>query len=312
MLTDLQQFIFTTATQLRIAITGAQRDAETNKEWGAYLKGLVRNIIDVRMKNLSRDIGADVLTVDMPYTAETGSGRGTGQNLLVTKDPSGKNSTDGEKIYCLIDEIDGTWNANCGLPFSCSTTMSFTKPTRMKPEELTLAHFYAGFIIPYFGAGMYFNEYFNIPKIAFWDGQISELHMSPVVSPGQTRVIIDLFTEEKKDSLALSIPVIGPVIYDWCDFGRLYGAGVEVTALFGYKNMTPGFSAYVAANQKTDNIAPMYSLIFGAGGNVTDWWGESVMNKKLLDRVHVVMSANEELHENLIGHLSKRPINEEK
>lgn len=302
---QLQNIVYEMGLDIRNKVIGMKRTLETNKEWGTVTKNLVKDAIDVHIGKLGRESKVDVFVLDMPYTAETGSGRGGGQNLITKRRISSESHE--EKIYCLIDEIDGTWNASCGFPFSCSTMIAFTSITAVEPEDLTLSHFTSGFIIPYFGSGMYISEFHRRPPlIRLWDGETLELKMSPVISPSQTRVIIDLFTEEKLKSLALSIPVIGPIIYDWCDFGRFYGAGVEISMLLGYKNIIPGFSAYVAASQKMDNIIPTYALILGCGGVVTDWWGDSIFEKKLLDRVHVVMSANQSLHDNLISHLSKR------
>lgn len=303
---QLREIICAMGCNIRKKILSASRQQETNKEWGSILKQFVRTSLDNYLQQFANITGINVLVVDMPYTAETGSGRGTGQNLITTREILSTESSE-RNIYCLIDEIDGTWNATCGLVFSCSTMLAFTGTTTAKPEDLTLAHFSYGFIIPYYGEGIYISELHRPPQIKLWDGLTLPLHTSPVISPSQTRVILDLFTEEKQDSLALSILVIESVIYDWCDFGRFYGAGVEISTLFGYRNMTPGFSAYVAANQKMDNIIPTYALVLGAGGIVTDWWGDPIMGKKLPDRVYVVMSANEALHKNLVQHLSARP-----
>lgn len=302
---QLNKNISQMAKELRNVVINSKREMETNLEWGSFIKGEISEIIQKNLIDFSKENGQNVRLVKMPYTAETGSGRGSGHNLIRVEDLLGED--DKNNVYCLIDELDGTWNMNCGLGFSTSTTLAFTKAISRKPEDLRLIDFHAGFIIPYFGNGIYWNELFHIPHLETWDGEMYDLHMSPIVTPKQTRVMIDLFTEERLDSLALSLDPIKSVIYNWCDFGRLYGAGVEITSLFGWKNIQPGFSAWVAANQKMDNIVPFYSLIIGAGGIVTDWWGNSIVDKKLTDRVHIVMSANQTLHDNLISHLSSRP-----
>lgn len=303
---NLKESVIAMGEDIRSRIVTAERRDETNKEWGTFLKQQVRDSLNKHMQIVAESSDVNIHVIDMPYTAETGSGRGEGKNLIVIDKTFFAPGSD-KNIYCLIDEIDGTWNATCGLAFSCSTMLAFTSITKTKPEDLTLAHFPYGFIIPYYGSGIYLSELHHPPQIALWNGTSLPLHMSPVVSPSQTRFILDLFTEEEASSLALSIPAVNPVMQEWGDLGRFYGAGLEISMLFGYRNMTPGFSAYVAAHQKMDNIVPTYALVLGAGGIVTDWWGNSIMGKKLPDRVHVIMAANEQLHENLVKYLSKRP-----
>ena len=317
------------ARDIRAGILGLIRQYETNEEWGQKMKDVVQASLSYHLTRFVEKQQTDLYILNMPYTAKTGSGRGLGQNPITAQKfvPFKENElsedailgnaidikkgeiADGEKTYCLIDIVDGTWNAACGLTFSCSTMLGFTDPSVRQPRDLTLADFKYGFIIPYQGAGLYVGK-FNYPTMLFsWDGLGLQLHMNPVRDVAKARLILDLFTEEKKDSLAQSINVIGPVIYDWCDYGRFYGAGVEIAALFGYRKIMPGFAAYVAAHQKMDNIVPTYSMVLGAGGIVTDWWGDPITTKKLNDRVHVVMSANKDLHTNLVEHLSKRPRN---
>lgn len=328
--------VFEMAKDIHTGISSLVRQYETNKEWGSRLKAVVQASLSYHFTRLIENQQTNIYLLNMPYTAETGSGRGLGSNPITSQKfvPFKENeitedgnidfiTEDGnidfideqglmgkeEKIYCLIDIVDGTWNASCGLTFSCSTMLAFTRPSVQKPTDLTLADFEYGFIIPYCGFGLYVGQLHNPTMLLSWDGLGMQLNMSPVKDVSKTRVILDLFTEEKKDSLAKSIPVIGPVIYDWCDYGRFYGAGVEIAALFGYRNLVPGFSAYVAAHQKMDNIVPSWPMILGAGGIVSDWWGDPITTKRLSDRVHIVMAANRDLHDNLVGHLSKRPRN---
>ena len=321
---EMQTIISEMGIDIRSRILSLKRHSETNKEWGQKLKAIVQYCLSCHLTRLVNRQQVPIYIVDMPYTAETGSGRGGGQNLITAQEfipgqenkisetvKIGENISDfaqdqTRKIYCLLDIIDGTWNASCGLLFSCSTALAFTAPTKRTPGNLTLADFEYGFIIPYHGDGIYMGQS-NYPTMLYsWDNLILQLNMSPVKDPAKTRFILDLFTEEHKDSLQKSIDVIGPVIYDWCDYGRFYGAGVEITALFGHYNITPGFSAFVAASEKMDNIVPAYHMILGAGGIISDWWGNPITTKKLSDRVHVIMSANADLHANLVQHLSKR------
>ena len=332
--------MFELAKDVHSGISGLIRQYESNKEWAQKLKAVVQASLSYHLTRFTESQQTGIYILNMPYTAETGSGRGHGQNpitsqqfipfrenqideiidegkygsgkedSIVSIQPSGNSNIESQKkMYCLIDIIDGTWNASCGLTFSCSTMLAFTRASTKEPANLTLADFEYGFIIPYHGSGLYIGKSNHPTMLLSWDGLGLQLHMSPVREVSKARLILDLFTEEEQDSLARSIGVIGPVIYDWCDYGRFYGAGVEITSLFGHREITPGFAAYVAAHQKMDNIVPAYSMILGAGGIVTDWWGEPITTKKLSDRVHVIMSANKDLHENLVQHLSKRPRN---
>lgn len=314
--------VFEMAKDIRSGVLGLVRQYETNKEWGQKLKAVVQASLSYHLTRLVDEQKVNLYVLNMPYTAETGSGRGRGENPVtaqrfipfrkneISEDSTvtGEQITAGkeERTYCLVDIVDGTWNASCGLTFSCSTMLAFTDLSVQKPGTLSLADFRYGFIIPYYGAGVYIGQLHHPTTLLLWDGLELQLGMSPVKDVGKSRFILDLFTEEESDSLAKSIDVIGPAIYDWCDYGRFYGAGVEIAALFGYRNLVPGFSAYVAAHQKMDNIVPSWSMVLGAGGIVTDWWGDPITTKKLSDRVHVIISANQDLHDNLVRHLSKR------
>jgi fructose-1,6-bisphosphatase/inositol monophosphatase family enzyme len=306
---DLREQMQLMGLQLQFLIGRGKRGEETNLEWGQLQKSFVRNHVDRTFRDISTAFSIPIVIVDMPYTAETGSGRGEGKNPVIVDRVFGDAQIGvTENIYCLTDDIDGTWNMSCGFPYSCSTTIALTQPTRTRPEDLTLAHFSQGFIFPYFREGMfYWDHREQPPRLLTWDeGHVLPLHMSPITTPKQTRLIVDLFTELSDEGHIESLATVQPLLHEWCDFGRFYGAGVEISMLFGYRNMQPGFSAYVAACQKMDNIAPTYGMVLGAGGFVTDWWGNSIMGKKLSDRVHVVMSANEPLHTALVQRLSKR------
>lgn len=285
----------------------SRRQDEANKELASRLKRKVEADLDELASDLAASLGRRIVLLDTEYTAEIGSGRGAGKNLLkIKRSIEGPNRRG--TIYGFVDVIDGTWNASCGLPFSCSTTISFTDPMDGKrPDDLSIGDFRYGFIIPYFGHGIYIGVRDMRPTIKLWnEDRHTALFMSRIEDQRRARVIIDLFTELSQEALSESIKAVVPVIYEWCDFGRFYGAGFEVASLFGYYNIDPGFSAYIAASQKSDNVVPMYHLVLGAGGIVTDWWNQAISNKKLTDRIYVIMSANAILHKNLVQHLSKR------
>jgi hypothetical protein len=121
----------------------------------------------------------------------------------------------------------------------------------------------------------------------------------------QTRFFLDLFTAQSYETLAIAIDAVKPLIYDWADIGRFYGAGIELMALLGGPGTTPGFGGYVAANQKADNLIPTTMLLEGAGVLVTTWWGERIDGMRLMDRAYVAIAANKALHEHMVRHLSK-------
>ena len=324
----LPTIMFAMAKDLHSGILGLKRHDETNKEWGETLKARVQTALNTHVTKLVEEQSLNLYLLDMPYIAGKGSGRGGGQDVITAQKfiPYGENpisedalvtdariierltvSETEKRTYCLIDIIDGTWNASCGLLFSCSTMLAFTPSLMKQPGDLTLADFHSGFILPYHGPGLYVGQFQTPTLLLSWDGGSQQLQMSPVTDVSKARVILDLFTEENKDALAQAILSIGPVMYDWCDYGRFYGAGAEIAALFGYRNLVPGFAAYVAASQKMDNIVPTYAVVVGAGGIVTDWWGDPIKTKKLSESVHIIMAANKTLHAHLVQHLSKHP-----
>lgn len=298
----IDEFAISLGHSLHTTIPTLQRGEEINQEWSTVLHAHAELILQDHLLQLAHAHGIRLGLIDMPYSAVTGSGRGKGRNSVHCEFIGGGK----EKIYCFTDVIDGTWNAISGLLFSCSTMIAFTNISQKDPNELTLRDFQSGVVIPYCGRGIYIGEIGQATTLIAWDGEISPLRLSQEHDPTRARFILDLFTEEEQSSLEESIKVIGPPLAEWADFGRFYGAGVEVTCMLGVKNQTPSFAAHVSAHQKMDNIVPTYPLVVGAGGIVTDWWGESILDKKLTDRVHVIMAANATFHQNLVTHFSKR------
>ena len=293
---------------------GLQRKQLNNQQWADALKDCcLRGIRGALTQVLNPDIAINFITV--PYHARiVGKDKGIGSNELMVDRWSPQPAP--KTLSILADVVDGSWNAACGVPWSASTMLAFTDIVAdpIAPEDLCLKDFKCGLIIPLIDAGMpseaelgfYYGVEGHPAKFRYWNSSEEDaLAPTDMTAVRQTRLFLDLFTTETYESLALSIAAVGPLIYDWADFARFYGAGMELMSLVGRPGITPGFGGYVAANQKTDNLVSTKLILEGAGLIVTNWWNEPIDNINLLDRTYAAIAANTPLHDNLIAHLSK-------
>lgn len=310
---ELRLIAIAIGNHVHTAKFGLKREQMSNRQWSDILKD--RCLLGIRnalSKVLNPDIAINFITT--PYNTPV-VGKGKGVNELVVNKWGAMANVAGN-ISVLADVIDGSWNAACGVPWSASTMLAMTDiaATPHDPEALTLADFKCGLIIPLIDSsmppnselGFYYGMAGQSPKFRHWNkSEEDELYPTGMTDVRQTRLFLDLFTTQTYESLALSIAAVGPLIYDWADIGRFYGAGMELMALLGRPGVTPGFGGYVAANQKSDNLIPTKLILQGAGLFVTDWWGESIDKIKIMDRTYVAIAANEQLHDHLLKHLSK-------
>lgn len=286
--------------EVGVRMSALKRSNETNPQWSAILKkdclAAIKSGVDLLIGN-----GVSVDLVDTPYNASV-VGKGIGINEMKVES---FNCDSSARIICLMDIVDGTWNACAGIPFSTSTMLAFTDTSRIiAPQEAIIDDFIVGLIIPIMGDGFYLGIRGYPSKFICWGGQEEELHLTKNTDPLQVRCFIDLFTTQTYSSLEKSIQAVIPIIRKWADFGRFYGAGVELMSLLGRNNIEPAFGGYVAANQKVDNIVSTSIILEGAGVKVSDWQGRPLGHHKLLDRVYVVFGANISLYQDLIEVLS--------
>lgn len=272
---------------------------EDNKKYGNLLK---KNCTEAILAS-AKKYNLFFRFIDMPYNSEV-VGKGLGVNVLEDLESTG----DGLGGYCLVDVVDGTWAAVSGCPSSGTTTLAVSLSIEKKKEDLTLADFEYAAIFPHEGDGWYLGRTCS-PTLHVGSGrERAVLGLSQQKNPKEIRFILDLFTTQTYSQLERSIDAVKPIMLEWADFVRLYGAGIEITTMFSRDAMEPSVGAYVSANQKMDNVIPLSILVEGAGGIVTDWWGNSIADKKLEDRVFVVMSANKALHENILNHFKNVPV----
>ena len=272
---------------------------EDNKKYGSLLK---KNCIEAILAS-ARKYNLFFRFIDMPYNSEI-VGKGLGVNVLEDLESIG----DGLGGYCLVDVVDGTWAAVSGCPFSGTTTLAVSLSIEKKKGDLTLADFEYAAVIPHEGDGWYLGRTYSPTLYIKSDRGRTVLGLSPQKNPKEIRFVLDLFTTQTYSQLEKSIDAVKPIMLEWADFVRLYGAGIEITTMFSRDAMEPSVGAYISANQKMDNVIPLSILVEGAGGIVTDWWGNSIADKKLEDRVFVAMSANETLHENILNHFKNVPV----
>jgi len=288
------------------------RNGADNQRWIQELKE--RCLLGIR-GGLESHLEPDVAVrfVESPYNTKT-VGKGAGKNEMSCRVWGRADAT--RTISVLADIVDGSWNSACGLPWSSSTMLAFTEIERNQKhaDELVLSDFKCGLIVPIVGnisspkemAGFYYGAAGEPPHYRLADSPIEyPLHPSNAEDVRQTRLLLDLFTTQTYESLAISIDAVKPLIYDWADIGRFYGAGIELMSLLGTPGTMPGFGGYVAANQKADNLIPTKMLLEGAGVIVTNWWGEPIDQMKIMDRMYVAIAATNPLHKHLMQHLSK-------
>jgi fructose-1,6-bisphosphatase/inositol monophosphatase family enzyme len=291
---------------------GLSRDGMENPRWKELLKDrCLQGIRSGLEANLDPDVA--IQFVETPYNTKK-SGRGQGKNEMSVQ--LWQRARPARAITVLADIVDGSWNAACGAPWSASTMVALTDlgVRAKRPEELVLADFKCGLIVPMVGAtasprqaaGFYYGSAGEPPRFREVESGIEHpLHTTDVQNVQHTRCFLDLFTAETYDALAISIDAVKPLMYDWGDIARFYGAGIELMSLLGMPGTTPGFGGYVAANQKADNLIPTTLMLEGAGVIVTSWWGERIDRMKIMERMYVAIGANPPLHEHLVRHLSK-------
>jgi hypothetical protein len=309
---DLKRLAIVLGDSIHSSKQDLTRNSADNQRWKETLKE--RCLLGIR-GGLESHLEPDVAIrfVETPYNTKI-VGRGAGKNEMSCRVWERVHAT--RTITVLADVVDGSWNAACGLTWSASTMLALTEiEDRQKhADDLILSDFKCGLIVPLVGslsrpremAGFYYGVAGEPPHYRLADSTIEyPLHPTDMDDVRQTRFFLDLFTAQTYDSLAISIDAVKPLIYEWGDIGRFYGAGIELMSLLGTPGTTPGFGGYVAANQKADNLIPTKMLLEGAGAIVTNWWGEPIDQMRIMDRMYVAIAATKPLHEHMLRHLSK-------
>lgn len=309
---DLKALARGVAYSVHRAKQGMRRNGVINQVWAKDLKQrCLQGIHSGLLDHLPPDVA--IRFVETPYNS-TVIGRGDGINELNVQ--LWKRDSPLSTITMLADIVDGCWNAAAGVPWSVSTMVSFTLPEAdPRPvEDLNLADFQCGVVIPFVAGTIipheepgFFYGIAGAPPVfhGFDCGTELPLHPTNVTDIRQARFFLDLFTDQRYESLSISIAAVTPIMQQWADLARFYGAGIELMSLLGPPGTTPGFGAYIAANQKADNLIPTKMLLEGAGLIVTSWWGEPIDSMKIMDRMYIAVAANQTLHDHLISHLSR-------
>lgn len=308
MFEELKELAIALGEAIHASRCDAVRNGADNQRWKDELKrrtlGGMQRLLDAKV-----GAGIGIRLIETPYNTKV-AGRGLGRNELAWHR---WRAGSGRHLTLLADVLDGSWNAACGVPWSASTMIALTavEPCETRAEDLTLADFKCALIVPLAtGAsgerGFYYGATGEAPRYRVArTGEEFVLHPTGIEEAGKTRVFLDLFTEESYETLAVSIDAVKPLIYEWGDIGRFYGAGIELMSLLSVAGTTPGFGGYVAANQKADNLIPTKMLLEGAGIVVSDWWGSAIDSMRIMDRRYVAIAANRALHLQMLRHLSK-------
>lgn len=309
---DLKRLAIALGNSIHSSKQDLMRSGADNQRWKETLKE--RCLLGIRGGLESRlEPEVAIRFIETPYNTRI-AGRGAGRNEMSCCVWERAHAT--RTLTVLADIVDGSWNATCGLPWSASTMLALTEigDRRKHADDLILSDFKCALIVPLVGsvshpremAGFYYGAAGEPPRYRLADSAVEyPLHPTDVDDVRQTRFFLDLFTAQTYESLAISIDAVKPLIYEWCDIGRFYGAGIELMSLLGMPGTTPGFGGYVAANQKADNLIPTKMLLEGAGVIVTNWWGEPIDRMKIMDRMYVAIAANKPLHGHMMRHLSR-------
>jgi fructose-1,6-bisphosphatase/inositol monophosphatase family enzyme len=197
------------------------------------------------------------------------------------------------RVYTVVDPIDGSWNAVTNVPFY-STNLAFTEPT--EKSGVTYGDFQVGVIGDMVTGTQYYAER------GYYAYQYQQTQRQVLTSretnPSDTRVILDSITALDREFCE---SVFLPIRLAFRDYGRMYGAGLELMTLVSPENMYPGYVGYVAMHQKNDNIVAGKIIIESAGGVGTDWDNSSLDGYAIDSRPDVIFSANGEIHSFMQG-----------
>jgi fructose-1,6-bisphosphatase/inositol monophosphatase family enzyme len=280
------------------AVKRLKRGSATNEEWGARLETASENEAKRILGEFAESHDYQFHFITMPFKSKS-IVRGDGFDKIEQK-VIGKGQ---KQVACVYDTVDSTWNAKAGINYTVSTIMAFSDALEEIPEKLTIGDFYVGVVAPWVGDGIYLGVRGSKSYFKSYDGMIESLRLTKETSPEKIRVMIDLFPATSKQRHDKAVDIVSPIIKEWLDFGRLYGSGVELMSFLGRYNAEPPYGGYVAIDQKSDNLIAPSIILECAGAIFTDWDGNQIKNRRLEERINVVMAANSQIHNSLLNHL---------
>lgn len=136
-------------------------------------------------------------------------------------------------------------------------------------------------------------------------GEVHELSMSTQTNLSQAVIIYDSFQAFDRNSAPRELEALASKIFEALnnrneggafDIVRMYGtAGEHLRELLERKgSYEPWGVGKVTLNEHLANIIPTVPIVYGANGQVVDFYGQSLLNRHLTaERPNVIIAANE-------------------
>ena len=202
-----------------------------------------------------------------------------------------------KRCYTRFDPLDGTDNALAGVDIA-GFAMAITEEISKEPHELMLGDFVNGVV------GNLPNRKRLFYKIAEngasfgtdFDGEEYTLHTSGVRDTREGVICFDAFSPKSTEHYnpeALG-ELYTVLTREFRDLFRPRSAVFEVMSMLAPPSYEPYVLAYVAPEQKTENIAASIPIIKGAGGAVA--YSDGPVDQ----RVDIVIAANEAILERVL------------
>jgi len=200
------------------------------------------------------------------------------------------------KVFTILDPLDGSMNAISDIPFY-SCIIAFTEPT--EKDEVSIGDFKHGFV----GDLVHDRVFHSDGKVAMLNTE--RIFCSDETDPMRSRIILDSNTYKYDGAKSREVyeSRFMPLRLGFLDYGRLYGAGLELITLVAQKGIKPAYTAYLCPFQKLDNIVGPKVIIEAAGGIVTDWENKPLDDHDMSSRPDVIFSANKKIHEFILNRI---------
>lgn len=297
-LRELESLGYELGKGVAYAIKKLNRRDATNEEWGAILETASENESKRILGEFAENYNYQFYFITIPFKSKSimrGDGLDEIEQRIIGK---GQN-----KVVCVYDTVDSTWNAKAGINYTVSTIIAFSDVLEEIPEKLTIGDFHVGIVSPWIGEGIYLGVRDSKSYFKSYNGIVESLKLTKETNPEKMRVMIDLFAAISKENKNRAVDIVNPIIKEWLDFGRLYGTGVELMSFLGRSNAESPYGGYIAVDQKSDNLIAPLIILKCAGAIFTDWDGNKIENRRLDERINVVMAANSQIYNSLLNHL---------
>jgi len=210
-------------------------------------------------------------------------------------------------VYVVLDPVDGTSNATTNVPIY-GANIAFTRPQYLKEGEhrdVTLGEFTVG-VSAVEGRGRFYAIKGGKAYMLSEENDPLELFMLEEEDADYSRILLDPYNAEDREACEVIFMSLraGSKAFRTCD--SFHCSGFEIMLLLAEKGHVPAHAAYVAAEQKVDNILAGKIIVEAAGGEITDWEGNSLDNYKIDARPSVLFANTEQIADHIRPILNER------